>query len=176
MNSRWTGIWHRAERRAGRSGIAGLALAGAALLVAASLPHFQQQGQLLRAQLAAQRIAPVAARAATPQLRAADAFDAFPPLSQSPRDLQALFASARQHQVGLLRAQYQLRQDARAPLLIYTVTLPLRCDYASLKQFAADVLAASPHASLDELRMQRSSAASNLLDAVVRFSFVYRGS
>jgi hypothetical protein len=35
-------------------------------------------------------------------------------------------------------------------------------------------LLAVPNASMDELRMARSAAGSNVLESVVRFSFVYQ--
>ena len=174
------GLWHRSLRYAGPPGIAGLTLLMAAALMAASLPHFQKQGQALRLQVAAATSNAPASNPASEVRRlpvsqqVGEFVAAFPLLSQNPSDLEEVFSSAKRRNVKLLRGEYQLKQDAKAPLVTYTATFPLRSDYGSIRDFTADVLRALPNASMDELRMNRSTSGSTVLESVIRFSFVYR--
>lgn len=174
------GMWHRALRYAGPFGIAGVALLMATLLLAAWIPHLQHEGQALRIAVAA-KSASASAQGPVSMVRrvpvdeqVSEFVAAFPLLSQSPNDLDEVFQSARRRNVQLLRGEYQLKQEANAPLVIYTASFPVRSDYGSLKDFTADVLRALPNASMDELRMNRSTSGSTVLESVIRFSFVYR--
>ena len=74
----------------------------------------------------------------------------------------------------LNKGEYQLKREPNAPFVTYTATFPMRNDYATFKDFAAEVLRALPHVSMDELRMARNDAGATALDSVVRFTFVYR--
>lgn len=173
------GLWHRTVRFAGLPGIAGVALLMAALLLASWIPPLQREGQALRTALAAKSAMPMpgavsAARRVPVGEQVGDFVAAFPLLSQNPSDLDAVFQSAKRHDLQLLRGEYQLKQDANAPLLTYTATFPVRAHYGAIKDFTAAVLRALPHASMDELRMNRSASGSSELESVIRFSFVYR--
>jgi hypothetical protein len=174
------GLWHRTLRRAGPYATAGGGLFLAAVLLASWIPHLQRQGQALRTAVVAKSATAPAPGAASVVRRVpvgeqvGEFVAVFPPLSQNPSDLDEVFQSAKRRNVALLQGEYQLKQQANAPLVIYTATFPVRTDYASIKQFAADVLRARPNASMDELRMNRSSSGSAALESVIRFSFVYR--
>lgn len=174
------GIWRRMLRYAGPYGIAGVALLMAALLLASWIPHLQRQGQALRIAVAAKSVTtPIpgsvsVARRMPVGEQVVEFVAAFPLLSQNPGDLDEVFQSARRRNVQLLRGEYQLKQEANAPLVIYTATFPVRTNYGSIKDFTADVLRALPNASMDELRMNRSASGSTELESVIRFSFVYR--
>jgi len=156
-----------------------MALLAAALVIAAWIPRLDREADQLRLALAA-RIA-AASKAGTPppapvpvgeQVR--EFIAALPPLTQSASDLDAVFQSAKRHNVALLKGEYQLKQDPQAPLVTYIATFPIRTQYGALKEFTADVLRELPNSSMDELRMTRNDAASLTLEAVVRFTFVYR--
>lgn len=173
------GVWHRTLRDAGPLGITGVALLLAALLLASAIPSLQRQGQALRLAVAAKSTTPMpgavrVARRVPVGEQVVEFVAAFPLLSQSPGDLDEVFQSARRHNVQLPRGEYQLKQDASAPLVIYTATFAVRTSYGAIKDFTADVLAALPHASMDELRMNRGASGSTELESVIRFSFVYR--
>lgn len=174
------GLWHRSLRFAGPSGIAGLTLLVAASLIGASIPHFQTLGQALSIEVAARSASsPVSnplneVRRLPVGQQVGEFVAAFPLLSQNSSDLEEVFSIAKRRNVKLLRGDYQLKQDAKAPLVTYTATFPLRSDYGSIRDFTADVLRALPNASMDELRMNRSAAGSTVLESVIRFSFVYR--
>lgn len=174
------GLWYRSLRFAGPSGITGLTLLMAASLIGASIPHFQKQGQALSSEVAARSTSASAAnplnevRRIPVEQQVGEFVSAFPLLSQNPSDLEEVFSIAKRRNVKLLRGEYQLKQDAKAPLVTYTATFPLRSDYGSIRDFTADVLRALPNASMDELRMNRSAAGATVLESVIRFSFVYR--
>lgn len=173
------GLWHRTLRHAGPLGITGVALLMAALLLASAIPALQRQGQALRVAVAAKSATPMPAAVRIARRmpvgeQVGQFVAAFPLLSQSPSDLDAVFQSAKRHNVQLPRGEYQLKQDASAPLLIYTATFAVRTNYGAIKDFTADVLEALPNASMDELRMNRSASGSSELESVIRFSFIYR--
>lgn len=152
----------------------------AALLTAASIPHFQKQGQALRTKVAAKSATVTASNPVSEVRRlpvdeqVGEFVAAFPLLSQNPSDLEEVFSSAKRRNIQLLRGEYLFKQDAKAPLVTVTATFPLRSAYGSIRDFTADVLRALPHASVDEVRMSRSASGSTVLESVVRFSFVYQ--
>ena len=172
-------LWRQAQRRLGPSGLTALALLVAGALAAAWIPQLQQRGDQLRASLvvairAASAPAPAATRRVPVGEQVGEFIAAFPPLTQSAADLDAVFDSADRHHVQLLKGEYQLKQEPNAPLVAYSATFPLRSEYGAIKEFAADVLRALPNTSMDELRMSRSDTGSKMIDSVVRFTFVYR--
>lgn len=180
MRHTWLGIWHRMLRRFGPLGLAaGIFILGAVTLMAWAF-ELKAQRAALNQQLQAQAtkakhpdlVMPVSHMPVGQQI---DEFVAtFPPLSQSPADLNSVFQSAESRHIQLLRGDYQFKTDANATLVVLTATFPLHAGYVSTKEFAADVLRALPHASMDELRMTRSTADIGELESSIRFSFVYR--
>ncbi len=182
MKRSLAGLWHRCLRYAGPAGIGGILLFMLGALIAASLPHLRQQGRALRLEVdAVSARAPEPGSARTrPRLPAdrqvSELIAGFPLLSQNPDDLEEVFLSARRRNITLLRGEYQFKPDAKAPLMTYTATFPVRSDYVSIRNFTADVLRALPHASLEELHMNRSDSGSSVIESMIRFNFVYRRS
>jgi hypothetical protein len=179
MNHALLGIWHRSLRRIGPMGVYAALLLAVALALAAWSIQLDRQGEALRRRLqemAGASASPAApARAALPAGQQIGTFVAlFPPLSQSAEDLDKVFQSARRRNIALNRGDYQLKDDARAALLILTATFPINASYAQTKEFVADVLAALPHAAMDTLSMARGTAGDSALETSVRFSLVYR--
>jgi hypothetical protein len=180
MNLAFIGFWRRANRRLGMDGMASMALALGALLITAWIPTLSTKGDALSAAITVATntkpaTAPMVAISRVPVGQQIGEFvSAFPALSQNSEDLNQVFTSAKRHNIQLPRGDYQFKQDPSAPLVIVTATFPMSADYAVIKEFTADVLLAIPNASMDELRMTRSTAVSNSLEAVVRFSFVYQ--
>jgi hypothetical protein len=179
MNQHLERAWRRTLRRIGRPGLLALALLVPALAMALWLPRLHRQADSLRATLATQVDA--AARPADPVVRrlssgerATQFMAAVPPLSQSASDLSEVFAIAKRRNLALPKGDYVLKPEPNTALVAYSVSLPVRNDYSALKGFAADVLEALPHASMDELHMARSDAGTAVLDAVIRFTFLYR--
>lgn len=174
------GVWHRTFRRIGPVNVVtGIFTIGTVALAAWAI-QLDGQSDALRLQLQAR-----AASAPTPDQtvqarhvpigQQIDEFVAtFPPLSQNPADLSEVFQSAKRHEIQLPRGDYQFKNDVNVALVVLTATFPLSAAYGSTKEFAADVLRALPHASMDDLRMTRSAADVDALESSIRFSFVYR--
>jgi hypothetical protein len=182
MKTTAMGTWRRLVRRLGTTGVASLALALAAAALFMATPYLEQRTEELKAVALTQSLRNEHAKVVTPSRQPSvgeqiDRFVAnFPPLSQHPDDLQRVFASAAREKVMLPRGEYQFRNDANAPLVTVTASFPITADYPAIKSFAADVLTAVPHASMDELRMNRDGAGGKTLESLIRFSFVYRRS
>lgn len=179
MNHLLQRAWQRVFRRLGPPGLIALALLVPAVLIAVSMPRLNREADELRATLAVKadamlRMAPPARREMSTGEQVLDFVSGFPPLTQSSADLDKVFDTAKRRNISLPKGEYLLKVEPNSPLVTYTATFPVRNDYGSLKDFTADVLTALPHASMDELRMTRTDAASSVLDAVVRFTFVYR--
>ncbi len=172
-------LWQRALRRFGTAGVVALALLVLALAVGLSIPSLNRHSDELRTALVLRadeitRNAQPARRRVSSGEQVVEFVGAFPQLSQSAGDLEQVFAAARQHNVSLLKGDYQLKAEPNTPLVAFTATFPVRNEYGALKAFTADVLTALPHVSMDELRMARADAGTGVLDSVVRFTFVYR--
>jgi hypothetical protein len=172
-------LWWRARRKLGLPGLLGLLLLLPALGLGLWLPVLNRQADDLRGELAAQVTASTRAGPASPRTRsgreqAVEFAATFPALSQSASDLGEVFAIAQRRNLALPKGDYQLKAEPNAPLVAYTLTVPVSKDYAAIKGFVADVLEALPHVSLDELRLSRPNAGTAELEALVRLTFVYR--
>jgi hypothetical protein len=180
MNLALLGFWRRAQRLLGTHGMTALALAFCALLILSWLTRLKDEGEALSTAINARANAkpPTIARAVVSRIpvgqQIGEFVSAFPPLSQNSENLNQVFMSAKRFNIQLPKGDYQIKKDATAPLVIVTATYPLSADYAAIRDFTADVLLTVPNASMDELRMARSTAGSNVLESVVRFSFVYQ--
>lgn len=179
MNRRLSQVWQRLLRRLGVGGLLGMTLLAAGLAMALWLPQLHQRNDQLRAAISTQ--AEVSARRETPAStrrsgadRASEFVGSLPTLADNANDLDKLFALAKKRALDLPKGEYQLKAEASAALVSFTVTLPLRSEYGPLKEFVADVLDALPHVSMDEMRMSRPDAGGTVLDSLVRFTFVYR--
>jgi hypothetical protein len=179
VNPTLSRFWRRAVRTIGYSGPAALLLLVLAVGVALWLPRLDRDNQLTQAEVS-DRMARLRARGAAPvrepsgEERLAQYIDAFPVPTQMAADLGAIYASAARHKLDLPKGEYQLKSEPGSPFLTYVVTLPVHAEYGLVKAFASNVLLDLPHASLDELRLSRDSAQGERLDAVVRFTLVYR--
>jgi hypothetical protein len=179
MNRQLQLVWWRVVRRLGYTGLLALALLVPLAVLALWMPQASRRADDLRAALVAQADAIAAQgrpvrRPPSSGEQAAQFVAAFPALAQNSSDLGEVFAIAMRREIALPKGEYQLKPDPSTSLLAYTVTFPVRKDYAALKGFTADVLAALPHASMDELRLSRTDAGTGVLDGVVRFTFIYR--
>lgn len=171
-------LWRRTVRRVGLGGPVAAALVIVAAVLAAALPRLDAEQRMDRLELAARAAALAARPHAGPPERGEDRLagyvGAFPLSSQIAADLRGIYASAERHRVSLPKGEYQLKNDPGSVFETYTVTLPIHAEYGLVKGFAASVLLALPHASLDELRLSREGSDVEVLDAVVRFTLIYR--
>lgn len=171
--------WRRAVRAIGYSGPAALLLLLVALGLAPWLPRLDHDLQRTRAEVS-DRTSRLRARGAislrepSGEERLAQYIEAFPLPTQMAADLGAIYASAGRNKLDLPKGEYELKAEPGSPFVTYIVTLPVHAQYGPVKAFAANVLLELPHASLDELRLSRDSSEAEMLDAVVRFTLVYR--
>lgn len=179
MNTALQGHWNRLRHRFDPYRMAALGMLLLALLVGAWLLALEQQADATQAAIA--RLRSTHKDISTPTVQRIplaeqvdDFVAALPPLDTSTDDLEHLFDSAKKHNLDLPRGEYKLQQEVNAPLTSYTAILPVHGDYGAIRDFCADVLRDLPNASMEELRMARSSAEGTVLDAVIRFTFVYR--
>jgi hypothetical protein len=179
--------WHAMNRfgrwvqiRVGAAGVAGigLLLAAAIGLVFATSAHRETEWLSTRAEQARARIAklgPVHVEDHTPAEQLARFQQWFPLPDQSTADLRVIFAAAQAAHVDLARGEYGLRTvEGSGGLERFDVILPVKEHYAPVKTFVAEVLNKLPHASLDELRVERPGAAADQLESRVHFTLFYR--
>jgi hypothetical protein len=164
----------------GTAGIAGVALLLAAGIgfALATLAHRETEWLSARTEQVRARVArlgPVHAEDHTPAEQLARFQQWFPPAGQSTADLRVIFAAAQTAHVDLARGEYSVRPvEGSGGLARFEVILPVKEHYAPVKAFVADVLNKLPHASLDELRVERPGSAADQLESRVHFTLFYR--
>lgn len=166
-------------RRVGGAGLLGILLLVAALLAFVIAPRLLKDANTLddASSLKEQQLAHISSLPVVPtqkeQVR--QYTGAFPDLAQNASDLKKVFDAAAKHKVELLKGEYQLNAEPNATFITYTAVFPVKDRYGTLKGFANDVLTAMPHVALEELRMERPTSTSAVLDARIRFTFIYKG-
>lgn len=188
MNARLE--WSKRGRRLGRRlherlGIVGLSGIGLLLLAAALsayAPPLARKAQELQSaaehtrgllEQTRQRLAkqPGSSQQAT-ELR-----EWFPTIDRASADLRVMFDAAQRHRIELAKGEYALANSVDASRLRrFEVVLPVKERYVTIKAFVAEVLKTVPHASLADLRIERSAANVEVLDARVHFTLFYRAS
>ena len=157
-------------RRLGTSGLIGLALLVAALLLqslqVASLKRsiIAQQTRLSKLHQAA------AAPEQTPEPRAVDPLAALPPTGTAAQQIGELEQLARAHGLELPRGQYSVSPQTGTSLLRWQLVLPLEAPYPALHAFIAAALERLPNLVLDELKLKRDRIESDELQAELRLS------
>jgi hypothetical protein len=165
-------LWHWLQATLGTAGLAGAALLLAAALGLLLATRAQQQTEWLsaRTEEARARVAQLAPRQEehSPAEQLARFQQWFPPATQSTADLRVIFAAAQAAHVELARGEYSVRPvEGSGGLQRFDVIFPV-------KTFVAEVLNKLPHASLDELRVERPGSAADQLDSRVHFTLFYR--
>jgi len=172
-------LWRRALRKIGASGVIALILLALAAAAGLSIASLSRRADELRSTLITRadeiaRKGQSVRRSVSTTEQVGEFVNALPQLSHSAEDLAQVFAAAQRHKMSLPKGEYVLKAEPNTPLVSVTATFPVRHDYGAIKSFTADVLTTLPHVSMDELRMARADAGAGVLDAVVRFTFVYR--
>lgn len=164
----------------GTAGIAGIALLAAAGvgLVLAGRAHRQTErltAQTGQAHLRVARQGLAHVEDHTPAEQLARFQQWFPLPNRSTEDLRVIFAAAQAAHVDLARGEYSLHSiDGSGGLERFEVILPVKEHYAPVKTFVAEVLNKLPHASLDELRVERPASGAEQLESRVHFTLFYR--
>jgi hypothetical protein len=174
-------IGRQIQVRLGTAGIAGAALllTAAVGMVLATRSHRQTEWLSAAAEQARARIAQIGAthpaEDRTPAEQMVRFQQWFPPSTQSTADLRVIFAAASAAHVDLARGEYAVRPiEGSQGLQRFDVILPVKEHYGPVKAFVAEVLNKLPHASLDELRVERPGAAADQLESRVHFTLFYR--
>jgi hypothetical protein len=172
---------HWVQLRLGAVGVLGigLLLAAAIALVFATLANRETEWLSTRTEQARVLVAKKGPMRAeehnTPAEQMARFKQWFPMAGQATADLRVIFAAAQSARVELARGEYSLRPiDGSGGLERFDVILPVKEHYAPVKTFVAEVLNKLPHASLDELRVERPGSAAEQLESRVHFTLFYR--
>lgn len=157
-------------RRIGWTGIAGLGLLTAALLVQifavspANETIAAQQTRLDKLRRAA------LARTAEPVAQAYDPLTMLPPAGVASQQIGELERLARAHDLELPRGQYSVAPVTGASLARWQLVLPVEGPYPALHAFLAAALERMPNLALDELKLKRERIESTELQAELRLS------
>jgi hypothetical protein len=172
--------WVRVHRRIGLLGMLGIVMMAVAAWSAWQTPRWKRETAQLKTRLEVERVRldelnrNVVARPDTSQ-QISDFVAWFPPADQSAADLNEIFAQADALGIRLLKGEYQLHREPPGDFVKYEVILPVKDNYTSVRRFVAAVLKKLPHAAITELRIERTNAESELVEARVHFSLIYRG-
>jgi len=167
------------QRSFGLPGLLGALLIGAAVILGVSAPSVDSgtHDMLVPARASHTATAQHLAGAHSP---VADAVPLetlptlFPGFTQSADDISAIFAQARESNLTLGSAEYQVTTEAGAPFTRYQVLLPVKDQYSAIRRFLAAVLNNVPNAALQAIHVERPAVDGNILDARVRFELIYR--
>jgi hypothetical protein len=173
-------LGHWVQLRLGAAGVLGIGLlvAAAVALAFATSAHreteqLSSRTEQMRAQFAKTGPTPIEDHSPAEQLARFQQW--FPLAEQSSADLRVIFTAAQSAHVELARGEYSLRPiDGSGGLERFDVILPVKEHYMPVKTFVAEVLNKLPHASLDELRVERPGAAAEQLESRVHFTLFYR--
>ncbi len=179
------GRW-QARRLVERAGPAGVA---AGVLAIATLLAWTVLGNTIAAETRAmaadneslQRRPAASARAGSAPLTSEQQLVAFEGGFPDQRALGTSYARlwdvARRHGVALKAAEFKLGDVPQDEFQRYTMQLPVTADYASLRAFIVDALAALPSLALEDMSLRREDSKSLQLEARLSFVlFVRRGS
>lgn len=167
------------QRSFGLPGLLGVLMIGAAVIVGAATPSVDSAthetpdpGQVARKANAHHL---VHERSAVVDAVPLDTLPAlFPGFTQSADDIAVIFAQARDSNLTLGSAEYQVTTEAGAPFTRYQVLLPVKDQYSAIRRFLAAVLNNVPNAALQAIHVERPAVDGNILDARVRFELIYR--
>ncbi|MBU6435956.1 MAG: hypothetical protein KGQ77_00405 [Betaproteobacteria bacterium] len=159
------------------------ALVGVSLLAASGLLYALWTPQLEHERIAlVQRQATRSAAAALAQSQGpANAqegarifVESLPSSRQRSRDIGALLDAAKASNLVIERADYVVQQEPNVPITRLKAIIPVKGSYADVRQLITRVLNGMPHAMLEDMQLERTSATATQLDAVLQFALLYR--
>ena len=148
----------RIARDIGITGVAGCALMATGLAMMVYL------------QFGAAPAAPVRGNTANPAAAATTPNSPLTPAKDINAAVLRLFAAAEEHKLALLEGDYRLAASADARYRIYTISLPLKGNYPSIRAFLAQCLRNDPRLALDALEFRRDQIADENLQVRVKLS------
>ena len=155
-------------------------LLGSALVEAAIvLPLSEKTARLqISNSVSEQRIATTRAHPQTSPASPAEQMTSFEQRFPGDRDISVSLARivgvAKKRGVRLEQAEFKFVSEAGEPLQRYSILLPLKADYRSLRGFLHDALLDQPALALEDMNLRRSDAKSTMLDAQVHFVLFVR--
>lgn len=164
--------WHLQQwaRRLGASGIVGLGLLAAALLLQLiQVESLHREAAAQREKLATLRLA-AAAHATAPAPAPLNALAILPPTGEASQRIGELEQLARAHGLALPRGQYSVTTLAGTTLARWQLVLPVKAPYPVLHAFLVAALERMPNLTLDELKLKRDRIESAELQAEMRLS------
>jgi hypothetical protein len=157
-------------RHLGTSGLAGLALLAAALVLQTiQVESLKRSVTTQQTRLSELRRVDVAHEVA-PRPLPADPLDALPPTGTAPQQIGELEKLARSNGLELPRGQYSVSPQTGTSLLRWQLVFPLEAPYPALHAFLASALERMPNLVLDELKLKRDRIESSELQAELRLS------
>ena len=161
---------HQWARRLGTTGLVGLSLLAAALLLQLIQVEPQQQEAVAQHEkLAALRMAAVA-HDADPAPVPLNPLAMLPPTGEAPQRIGELEQLAHAHGISLPRGQYSIAPLTGTTLAHWQLVLPVEAPYPALHAFLAAALERLPNLTLDELKLKRDRIESAELQAELRLS------
>lgn len=149
------------------------ALGGLAMLGATW--HYSRQVRALTAQDSVAAVDAEGSPSATRQFaRATEPTFIVPQDSTHLDDLKYLFKLAKAKGVSIDTVEYYQEPDAALRVLVRTMDIRVHEDYPKLKGFVAELLAAMPHAALQEIRVERKDARATQGQVLLKLALVYR--
>ena len=153
------------------------ALAGVALCVIGAvalawyLPQLRGQRELdARAIAPTVILAPLTAPPPTADQNLIAFYDNLGDRHDVEEQVKTIFALAAKSGLVLASGQYKTSYDPNSAVHSYQVSLPVRGDYRAVWQFALQVLATIPFASLDEIGFKREAITDASVEAHLRFT------
>ena len=83
--------------------------------------------------------------------------------------LRVLHDAAQRQRLAMDQAEFKFVSEATEPLARYSIILPIRADYRSLRRFTRDVLRDLPAMALEEVNLSRGDPQARTLEARLRF-------
>lgn len=161
---------HQWKRRLGTTGLVGLALLAAALLLQeVQVASVQQTAIAQHEKLSALRLA-AAAYEAAPAPAPLNPLALLPPTGEASQLIGELEQLAQVHGIALPRGQYSVSPLAGTPLARWQLVLPVDAPYPALHAFIATALERLPNLTLDELKIKRDRIGASELQAELRMS------
>lgn len=162
-------------RQAGWPTLVGLLAAACGLVVLAAALHFDRQTRSLHSLEASTGLGPPGDATANHQFaRATEAILTVPEDGTHIDDLSRLFKLAKTKGIHIGTVEYRQEQNPSLQVLIRTLDIRIHEDYPKLKGFVAELLGAMPHASLQEIRVDRKDATALQGQVLLKLAFVYR--
>lgn len=93
-----------------------------------------------------------------------------PTLEEAHVRLQAIQSVGIEEGLGFERASYDIRNGESNRAMLYSIVLPTRASYISVRRFLDRILAANPEIELESLVLQRQQASDPLVEAELRLS------